>query len=94
MKKQSKKKSAPRRNKTERELEHLEGYGGIGLVRIGNAAHEQLQLDIYGEVVLAAYCYVTLGGRLDRYERKLVAGFGQVVRKLWRCPDHSITSCT
>jgi GH15 family glucan-1,4-alpha-glucosidase len=75
---------------TERELEHLEGYRGIGPVRIGNAAHDQLQLDIYGEVVLAAYCHVTLGGCLDRYERKLIAGFGEVVRKLWRCPDQSI----
>jgi len=74
----------------ERELSHLEGYRGIGPVRIGNAAHEQIQLDIYGEVVLAAYCYVTLGGSLDRYERKLIAGFGEVVRKLWRCPDQSI----
>ena len=74
----------------EHELRHLEGYRGIGPVRVGNAAHTQLQLDIYGEVVLAAYCYVTLGGRLDGCERKLVAGFGEVVRKLWRCPDQSI----
>jgi GH15 family glucan-1,4-alpha-glucosidase len=74
----------------ERELPYLEGYRGIGPVRVGNAAHEQLQLDVYGEVVLAAYCYVTLGGRLDRYERKLVAGFGEVVRRMWRCPDQSI----
>ena len=74
----------------ERELAHLEGYGGIGPVRIGNAAHTQLQLDIYGEVVLAAYCYVTLGGALDRYERKLLAGFGEVVRTCWRLPDQGI----
>jgi GH15 family glucan-1,4-alpha-glucosidase len=74
----------------ERELTHLEGYRGIGPVRVGNAAHEQLQLDIYGEVVLAAYCYVSLGGRLDKYERRLVAGFGEVVRRLWRNPDYSI----
>jgi GH15 family glucan-1,4-alpha-glucosidase len=74
----------------ERELPHLEGYRGVGPVRVGNAAHEQVQLDVYGEVVLAAYCYITLGGRLDRYERKLVAGFGEVVRKMWRCPDQSI----
>jgi GH15 family glucan-1,4-alpha-glucosidase len=77
-------------NLHERELRHLEGYRGIGPVRVGNAAHEQLQLDIYGEVVLAAYCYVTLGGRLDRYERKLIAGFGEVARRMWRCPDQSI----
>jgi GH15 family glucan-1,4-alpha-glucosidase len=74
----------------ERKLAHLEGYRGVGPVRIGNAAHEQLQLDIYGEVVLAAYCYVLMGGHLDREERKLVAGFGNVVRKTWRQPDHSI----
>jgi pentatricopeptide repeat protein len=39
----------------EHELRHLEGYRGSSPVRIGNKAHEQLQLDIYGELLDTVY---------------------------------------
>ena len=43
----------------ERVLDHLEGYAQSRPVRVGNAAAAQRQLDIYGEVLDAAYACVT-----------------------------------
>jgi GH15 family glucan-1,4-alpha-glucosidase len=74
----------------ERELAHLAGYRGIGPVRIGNGAHAQAQHDVYGEVILTACGYVQRGGTLGGYERELLKGFGDAVRKRWREPDQGI----
>ena len=46
-----------RKHLIEETLDHLDGYMGSKPVRIGNGAYNQLQLDIYGELLDAAYLY-------------------------------------
>ena len=49
----------------EEELDHLSGYMGSKPVRLGNAAYGQLQLDLYGAILDAAYLYNKHGAPLD-----------------------------
>lgn len=50
---------------TEREIPSLAGYLGMGPVRSGNQAHQQVQHDVYGSAVLAA-THVFFDRRLNR----------------------------
>jgi GH15 family glucan-1,4-alpha-glucosidase len=75
----------------ERTLAHLEGYRGSRPVRVGNAAHKQKQLDIYGEVIDAAYLFHVRMRRPIRRELWEMLRYmaGETARR-WREPDRGI----
>jgi GH15 family glucan-1,4-alpha-glucosidase len=50
-----------RRELPEETLDHFEGYRGSSPVRIGNGAANQLQLDIYGELIDSVYLFNKYG---------------------------------
>jgi GH15 family glucan-1,4-alpha-glucosidase len=49
---------------TEETLDHLEGYRGSKPVRIGNGAYNQVQLDIYGELMDSVYLFDKYGAQI------------------------------
>lgn len=74
----------------ERELHDLDGYRGSRPVRVGNAAQDQFQLDVYGEVVGALSLYRKSGGHFDKDARNLLRGIAHVIMKRWQEPDDGI----
>jgi GH15 family glucan-1,4-alpha-glucosidase len=71
-------------------LPHLNGYKSSLPVRIGNAARDQLQLDVYGEVIDAAAQFAFHGGDLDRDTQRVLIGLGNYVVENWNQPDEGI----
>jgi GH15 family glucan-1,4-alpha-glucosidase len=68
----------------------LAGYRRSVPVRVGNGAAEQLQLDVYGEVLAAAALYAHSAGGLDRDHGRRIAQIADLVCDLWREPDAGI----
>jgi GH15 family glucan-1,4-alpha-glucosidase len=81
---------AGERRLTEFELPWLPGYEGAAPVRIGNAAYQQLQLDIYGEVMDALHVARREGLPSDdnawRVQRQLL----EHLETIWAEPDEGI----
>jgi GH15 family glucan-1,4-alpha-glucosidase len=74
----------------EYEAPWLPGFAGSKPVRIGNAAHEQLQLDVFGEVNDTFYQARRLGIAPDPWSWSLEAALLDTVEKHWHEPDHGI----
>ena len=78
---------------TELELPWLSGYEDSKPVRIGNAASEQFQLDIFGEV-LAVFYGAWEAGLPERDETRSpgidVRDAIELVERMWRDPDEGI----
>jgi GH15 family glucan-1,4-alpha-glucosidase len=81
---------AGERRLTEFELDWLPGYEGSSPVRVGNAASEQHQLDVYGEVVgVAAVAAEQLGLRSLPDASRWRALIDRV-EQIWQDPDDGI----
>jgi GH15 family glucan-1,4-alpha-glucosidase len=78
------------RRLTEFELEELPGYEGSKPVRIGNAASEQFQLDVYGEVLAFAFLGTTVLGRIEERFWPRWRTVVDHVETIWREPDDGI----
>jgi GH15 family glucan-1,4-alpha-glucosidase len=71
-------------------LDHLDGYKGCKPVRVGNAASEQLQLDIYGELMDSVYLYNKYGSPISWDLWSQLSGLIDWVCDHWKMPDEGI----
>jgi GH15 family glucan-1,4-alpha-glucosidase len=80
---------AGERRLTEIDADWLPGYEGARPVRIGNAASEQFQLDVYGEV---ADAQLRLAGEVGFHpaQQRVAARVLEFLESAWRRPDESI----
>jgi GH15 family glucan-1,4-alpha-glucosidase len=81
---------AGERRLSEFELPWLDGYEGSQPVRVGNAASEQLQLDVYGEVLDCFYQARAHGLPVDPQGWSILMGLLDHLAGAWREPDDGI----
>ncbi len=81
---------AGERRLDEWEADWLPGYEGSAPVRIGNAASEQFQLDVYGEVMSALYSSAHAEGVQSRAAWGLQSQLVNFLEKGWNEPDDGI----
>jgi GH15 family glucan-1,4-alpha-glucosidase len=75
---------------SEQELTHLDGYAGSRPVRVGNAAHGQLQLDIYGELLDAVYLHNKYACPVGYDSWRILRELIDWVAENWRRQDESV----
>ncbi len=71
-------------------LEDLEGYRGSRPVRIGNAAVDQVQLDVYGEIMETAHAAWRARKSLPRLRRQTLIAIVDYVLAHWQDEDSGI----
>jgi GH15 family glucan-1,4-alpha-glucosidase len=71
-------------------LDHLDGYKRSRPVRIGNGAFDQLQLDIYGELIDSIYLYDKWGTPISHDTWMTVTSLVNWVIANWSRQDHGI----
>ena len=81
---------AGERRITEQELDWLSGYQGSRPVRIGNAAVNQFQLDVYGEVMDTLHVGRSIGLESDEAAWDLQQALLEFLESNWRQPDEGI----
>jgi GH15 family glucan-1,4-alpha-glucosidase len=81
---------AGERRLREVELEWLPGYEGSAPVRVGNAAHSQFQLDVYGEVLDSLHCARRVGLPPDDNALRVQRALVDFVESAWERPDEGI----
>ena len=69
------------------ELPHLPGYEGSRPVRVGNAAYQQTQLDVYGEILNALYIACGYGIEIDNDDWRIYCGLLRLLEIAWEQPD-------
>jgi GH15 family glucan-1,4-alpha-glucosidase len=72
------------------EVPWLGGYGGARPVRVGNAASAQLQLDVYGELMDAAYQELHTGLARPGASWNIQRGLIRHLVEVWEQPDEGI----
>ena len=74
----------------EYELGDLPGYEDSRPVRVGNAAHEQFQLDVYGEIVNALYIAHQYEIKVDEDTWQRLRVFLESLETAWEKPDNGM----
>jgi GH15 family glucan-1,4-alpha-glucosidase len=74
----------------EEELTHLDGYRSSRPVRIGNGAADQLQLDVYGELLDSVYLFNKYGTPISDSLWKDLRRLVNWVCDHWQEPDEGI----